>query len=128
MLRSIVSLVATRPCCVMRRRHRDWYLQIKRSRILINCVAFYVINLWLLNVWLRSVWLRMADLAGKFPFPDIRCPLRNQQNRPSSPSGERCFCRDELPTFHFRLYFSFLSFSFALCLERWPSSIFSPGI
>ena len=42
---------------------------IKRSRILVNHV-----------VWLRSVWLRVADLAGKFPFPDIlRIPQKQSE-------------------------------------------------
>jgi hypothetical protein len=36
--------------------------------------------------------------------------VRNHQNRLSSPSSERCFYRDELPTFHFRLFFSPIQF------------------
>jgi hypothetical protein len=110
--------VATRPCCVMRCRHMDWYLRSKRSKILVKCGC-------------DTCGCEACGWVWRIlPFPDtllcLRIPLKHSKKWPFAQPPKSAL--EMLPNFHFRLYSSFLSFSFTLCLEGWPSSIFGPGI
>jgi hypothetical protein len=89
-------------------------------------------------VWLRSVWLRVADLAGKFPFPDILRPEQKVTLCAVNKTGHLLLrVRNASVATNFRLFTFGLSLPIFLVsqivlrsayVERRTSSIFSPSL